>query len=95
MVLGYGRHVDSMQMGLERVRGKNDSSRRQEGVGDGKRDPRPMWTQRSDGGEVRVFTTGYGDNPLAGSSLPCRFHVHNPSPMVGGYGYSDSQTPAL
>lgn len=63
--------------------GRHDSSRRQEGTSVGSRGPRPMWTQRSDGGEVTVSpaaTTGCGDSPLpSGDSLPSRL---KPSALV-------------
>lgn len=35
--------------------GRNDSSRRQEGISLGKGDPVPRQAQRSDGEEVRIF----------------------------------------
>lgn len=71
--VGYGRHVDSMQTVCRwgwRGQGRNDSSRRQEGIGDGRRDPSPMWAQRSDGGEIRLLTAGSQLPPLGMVTVP-------------------------
>lgn len=76
--------------GIGEGQGRNDSSRRQEEISAGRRDPRPMWTQRNNGGNVRVFLfppLGVVTVPWQSSSV--QVGALSPSPVVGGYGYSD------